>query len=94
MKTKIVLLFLLGWVGMVCGQEKDKIDSIPTKLTIPQIDILLSKDEFKKIVNREFNSVMNSSGKTTIGNYASADIKEGRLAFNAKKILKMVICFQ
>ncbi|QBA20837.1 hypothetical protein EU348_06410 [Chryseobacterium indologenes] len=88
MKTKIVLLFLLGWAGMAFGQKKDKIDSITTQLTIPEIETLLSKDEFKKIVNKEFNSVMNSSGKTTIGNYAAADINDGRLVFNATKNFK------
>lgn len=54
-------------------------------MKVAQIDTVLSKEQFQSIINKEFNSVINGSGKTTIGNYASVDIKDGRLAFNATK---------
>jgi len=43
---------------------------------------------FNAIIKKEFNAVVNSSGRTTIGNYASADIKDGKVAFNATKNFK------
>jgi len=48
----------------------------------------LDSTQFYHIIKQQFNAVINSSGKTTIGNYASADIKDGHLAFNATKNLK------
>lgn len=57
-------------------------------MKIPAIYDTLTGEQFHKIINKEFNSVINSSGKTTIGNYASADFKMGNIAFNATKMFK------
>ncbi len=58
---------------------------ISQTMEIPAIVDTLTREQFQKIINKEFNSVINSSGKTTIGNYASADVKDGHVAFNATK---------
>lgn len=48
----------------------------------------LDSTQFCQILRAKFNSVINSGGKTTIGNYASTDLKDGHLAFNATKLFK------
>lgn len=76
---KTSLLFTIIFIGK-CGFSQT--------MKIPAIVDTLSGEQFQKIINKEFNSVINSSGKTTIGNYASADIKDGHLSFNATKNFK------
>jgi hypothetical protein len=53
-----------------------------TEMSVHDLDNL-TRAQFSTIVKKEFSAVVNSSGKTTIGRYASADIKDGQLAFNA-----------
>jgi len=58
-----------------------------TYMSVYKIDSLTG-EQYNVILKKQFNAVINSSGKTTIGNYASADIKDGHLAFNATKNFK------
>jgi hypothetical protein len=53
-------------------------------MTVSEMD-RLTGEQYSIILKKQFNAVINSSGKTTIGNYASADIKDGHLAFNATR---------
>jgi hypothetical protein len=78
MKKIILLLTVLAYCEFGFSQT----------MKIPAIVDTLTGDQFQKIINKEFNSVINSSGKTTIGNYASADVKDGHVAFNATKNFK------
>ncbi len=89
---KIILLSTV----LLCfkfGNAQTKIDTLdsnkPMKISkvIKTLDLKTELDliTFNKILKKEFNSVINSSGKTTIGNYASADVKDGYVAFNATK---------
>src|SRR5690606_10553770 len=43
----------------------------------------LSYEQFFRKINSEFSSVVNSGGISSIGNFASADINDGKLSFNA-----------
>jgi hypothetical protein len=52
-----------------------------TEISIRDLDNL-TRAQFSTIVKKEFKAVINSSGKTTTGKYASADTKDGQLAFN------------
>ena len=76
---KIILLFAI----IICSNK----GITQTTMTVYQMDSLTG-EQFSQIVKKQFNAVINSSGKTTIGNYASADIKDGHLAFNATKNFK------
>ncbi|KMQ60146.1 hypothetical protein ACM46_18095 [Chryseobacterium angstadtii] len=87
MKRLLISLLLILYSQIVFCQNNSRQDKTK-ELKVPEILKKLSEDEYQKILNREFNSVINSSGKTTIGNYASADIKDGQLAFNATKNFK------
>jgi hypothetical protein len=58
-----------------------------TSMSINEINSLTG-EQYSTIIKKQFNAVINSSGKTTIGNYASADIKDGNLVFNATKNFK------
>jgi hypothetical protein len=81
MRTIILLFTVLFCFKMGFGQPM-KISKVIDTL---KIDTRLDSITFNKILKKEFNAVINSSGKTTIGNYASADIKDGHVAFNATK---------
>ncbi|MEI8202532.1 MAG: hypothetical protein WCH34_05940 [Bacteroidota bacterium] len=95
-KTIILIIFISVYLFKVNSQSFT--DS--GKITIHDIDSTLSKVKddkdneslsivnYRLILKKQFNAVINSSGKNTIGNYASADIKDGHLAFNATKICK------
>lgn len=72
---KILPLFILFWA--FCFQANSQ-----TETSVHDFDNL-TRSQFSTIVKKEFSAVVNSSGKTTIGRYASADIKDGQLAFNA-----------
>lgn len=78
MEKKLLIISILFIGNIVFSQT----------MKIPAIIDTLSGEQFQRIINKEFNSVINSSGKTTIGNYASADIKDGHVAFNATKHFK------
>lgn len=73
---KILKLFILMFIpyGLI-GQSSGSV----------RIGDTLSKDQYFIILKKQFTDVANNSDKTTIGNFASADIKDGKLAFNATK---------
>lgn len=51
-------------------------------------DSLLTIDQFNNIYQQTFTNIVNNNDKTTIGNFASADPKEGKIALNATLNLK------
>lgn len=91
MKQQLLFLCTLLFAFQGIAQEN--------KMTIEELDTLiesdklktdygLSEEQYRIILKKQFGAVINSSGKTTIGNYASADITDGELAFNATKNFK------
>lgn len=82
----ILFVSLLNNIGFAQKSTEDK--SNQTKMTMDGIEKSLTLSQYQKIINKEFNSVINGSGKTSIGNYLSLDIKDTRLTFNATKNFK------
>ena len=72
MKKLILFTYLLAFSLLAMAQ---------TEISVRDLDNL-TRAQFSTIVKKEFSAVINSSGETTIGKYASADILDGKLAFN------------
>ncbi|SDD85949.1 hypothetical protein [Pedobacter soli] len=89
---KTIFLFLIFSISYCIGNCQIISDNQPNstskKLSSFYSEFQLDSVAFNNILKREFNAVINSSGRTTIGNYASADIKDGKVAFNATKNFK------
>ncbi|HJY13974.1 MAG TPA: hypothetical protein VJ304_14365, partial [Flavobacterium sp.] len=85
MKNSLIFLILL-----VCYYSARSQTAGQNTLNLSRFysEFKLDSVAFNTILKREFNAVINSSGKTTIGNYASADFKDGKVAFNATKNFK------
>ena len=81
-KTIIIIAILLCFK---IGNAQVKVSELIGELNL---NSKLDSITFNTVLKRAFNSVANSSGKNTIGNYASSDIKDGRLSFNASKNFK------
>jgi hypothetical protein len=86
MKNIILLITIIFLTSKGSAQSIDNTQAID-KLLKPQ-SLSLDSTQFYQIVRKQFSAIINSSGKNTIGNYASADIKNGQLAFNATKTFK------
>ncbi|WPO91779.1 hypothetical protein [Chryseobacterium sp. HR92] len=84
MKTKILLLFLLGWVGMVCGQESfKKVYRIPNLIRFKSGEIIcLQWDSSVK-----FKDLTHTQQKSIKKNYESGSFVtiEEPLEFNSEK---------
>jgi hypothetical protein len=76
MKILKLLLFNLTFFNLVLPAQNDSAKAPPDAL---------SKADYSTLFKKQFTDVANNSDKTTVGNFASADIKEGKLAFNATR---------
>lgn len=90
MKSIFTFFILLLYYSIANCQitSKDKTNDTTQNISLFYSEFKLDSVTFNTIIKKEFNAVVNSSGKTTIGNYASADIKDGKIAFNATKNFK------
>jgi hypothetical protein len=71
----IILLFIpYGLIGQASSSDLS--------------DDFITREQYGIILKKRFTDIANNSDKTTIGNYAAADIKDGKLAFNATKNFK------
>ena len=86
MKNTILLITIIFLTIKGSAQSVDNTQAID-KLLKPQ-SLSLDSTQFYQIVRKQFSAIINSSGKNTIGNYASADVKNEQLAFNATKTFK------
>jgi hypothetical protein len=80
MKKLILILTIMAFSLLTMAQNQ-------TEISIRDLDNL-TRAQFSTIVKKEFKAVINSSGKTTTGKYASADTKDGQLVFNTTWIDK------
>jgi len=81
-KITIVIIILLIFK---IGNAQIKVSELIGELNL---NSRLDSITFNNFLKEAFNSVANSSGRNTIGNYASSDIKDGQLNFNASKNFK------
>ncbi|MCW1960621.1 hypothetical protein [Chryseobacterium viscerum] len=71
MKTKILLLFLLGWVGMVCGQDQKSFKE-RNKVSLDCFVWVASKEKVDSIVNKNIKY----DGRNQIISYEKDTLKK------------------
>ncbi|UKB80397.1 hypothetical protein [Chryseobacterium sp. MEBOG07] len=84
MKTKIVLLFLLGWVGIVCGQQR-KLSEISSE-KFKSLQNSKTKANFLEMLTKENNNIkleniIESNTGISFSNITSNNISEEELIF-------------
>lgn len=95
MKTKIVLLLLMCFVGMAFGQEKRTkyLDSLLTKLVeydnayINDTNSLVSAYTFNQMVKKDFSLLVTGSAENTqVGKYAALSVDKNEQSFSFSPI--------
>jgi hypothetical protein len=94
MKTKILLLFLLGWVGMVFGQDLTNLNKALDSLVKKDLKYvsgdrspLVSAYTFTQMVKRDFATlVTGSADNNQVGKYAALSIDKTEQSFSFSPI--------